>query len=254
MITFIKSDKQSIESLFEVYIKTLSGSFDNEFEDVIATSEFFKIQLNEMTIGYYGMTQQNTLTQFFILDAYQQHANNCFQALIYKRGLTNAFIPTCDQFFMMCGLEYQRHVEVVRYYFRRSNREGRLPNYPKSMLRLASLGDVDLIRSQSADFFDTLYQDVSDRKVYILEGHEIYGFGLIENHRFKPKNKSLRVYTLDEYRNKGVARSIIAHLNDICDTLDYVPVPACDHEEKSIKKVLEHSGFIAASQLVRMKF
>jgi GNAT superfamily N-acetyltransferase len=254
MLNYIKVELEDIKELFEAYVASLSDVYDDFLETHILDSFFYKIEYNEIVIGYFAIHNGNLLTQFYIEKDYLHLGQGCFKSILEQYKMAHAFVPTCDELLLSLSMDFHKKIELQAYFFVDTNREVEPPKYSKSMLRLANLSDVENIKRLSGDFFSELYQNVSDRKIYILEEDEIYGFGIIENNRIHKECRGIGMFTVEAHRQKGVGRSIILHLKDLCKTLEYQPLPGCWYHNYNSKRTLESCGFASKTRLLKVEF
>lgn len=254
MLNFLSVEKEDIQPLFNKYLASLNDVFDDYLEEHILASIFYTIEFDDEIIGYFAIYENHLLTQFFMMDEYLHLAQGCFKSILSKMDITYAYVPTCDELFLSLGMDFQKSIEMQAYFFKDTKRDVPPPVFPKSMLRLANLSDVEKIKALSGDFFHNLYQEVSDRKIYILEDDEIYGFGIIGLNTIHKAYRGIGMYTVEKHRRKGVGRSIILHLKDLCYTVDYQPLPGCWYYNYNSKRTLESCGFVSKTRLLKIKF
>lgn len=255
MFEFLKVELGDIQSIFDEYVLSLTDVYDDFLEHHILTSDFYTIELQDEIIGYFAIHESTLLTQFFIRKTYLHLSQTAFKMVLDSYPIGHAFVPTCDELFVSLAMDNHKKIELQAYFFIETDRPVLPPNFSKSLLRLANLSDVEDIKRLSGDFFSELYQSVSDRKIYILEDDDhIYGFGIIENNRIHKHCRGIGMFTVEEHRQKGVGRSIILHLKDICTTLEYQPLPGCWYHNYNSKKTLESCGFASKTRLLKVEF
>ncbi len=254
MIDYLQVEKNDINELFDAYVDSLSGPYDDYLEDHILASKFYTIEFEAEVVGFFAIFESSLLTQFFVKEESIHLAQICFKSILKKFKITHGYVPTCDELFLSLSMDFHTRIDLQAYIFHDTKREVEPPTYPKSMLRLANLSDVEDIKRLSGDFFSELYQAVSDRKIYILEDDEIYGFGIIEVNKIHTNCRGTGMYTVEKHRQKGVGRSIILHLKDLCETLEYQALPACWYHNYNSKSALESCGFAATTRLLKVEF
>lgn len=255
IFNYKKTDKNNIENLFNEYIESLTGVYDNFLEGYILKSDFYIINWNNLEIGYFAIYDNELLTQFYVKEKTIYLAQNIFMNILEAFDIKNGFVPTFDELFLSLSMDYKKNIEMQAYFFKETNREVADSLFSKSMLRLAILSDAEMIKSLSGGFFDDLYQQISDRKIYVLEqGDEVYGFGIIEENYVHGEYRDIGMFTVEKHRQKGVGRSIVIHLKDLCHTANYKVFTGCRYYDHSSKKTLESCGFITKSRLIKIEF
>ncbi|MCH4887999.1 GNAT family N-acetyltransferase [Acidaminobacter sp. JC074] len=254
MLDYLQVEKDDIKELFDAYLASLSGPYDDYLEDHILASRFYTLDIDGEIVGYFAIYDKALLTQFYIEEESLHLAQMCFKYVLKEFKITHGYVPTCDEQFLSLSMDFHASIDLQAYIFHDTKREVDPPAFPKSMLRLANLSDVEAIKRLSGDFFSELYQAVSDRKIYILEDEEIYGFGIIEVNKIHTNCRGTGMFTVEKHRQKGVGRSVILHLKDLCETLEYQPLPACWYHNYQSKSVLESCGFAATTRLLKVEF
>lgn len=254
MLDYLKVEFEDIKPLFELYVLSLSDVYDDFLETHILESQFYTIEDDDEMVGYFAIHKDELLTQFYVKKEYLHFSQDYFSSVLKTHNILCAFVPTCDELLLSLAMDKHKKITLQAYFFEPTGRQVEPANYPKSMLRLANLSDVEMIKKLSGDFFTDLYQNVSDRKIYILEDEVIYGFGIMVNNMIHKNCKGIGMYTVEAHRRNGVGRSIILHLKDLCETLEYRPVPGCWYHNYNSKKTLESCGFASKTRLLKVEF
>jgi len=254
MLDYLKVEFEDIKPLFELYVSSLSDVYDDFLETHILESQFYTIEYKNELVGYFAIHEKDLLTQFFVKKEFLHLSQDFFKAVLKEKKVSYAFVPTCDELLLSLAMDFHKKVQLQAYFFEPTVREVEPANYPKSMLRLANLSDVEMIKKLSGNFFSDLYQSVSDRKIYILEDEVIYGFGIMENNKIHKHCRGIGMYTVEAHRRNGIGRSIILHLKDLCETLEYRPLPGCWYHNYNSKKTLESCGFASKTRLLKVEF
>lgn len=253
MFKYQKVEKRDIDDLFILSIQALHGPYDDFLEEHILSSDFYLMSFDKKSIGFFAISGK-VLTQFFLKKEYIYLSQGSFKTILEVFSIQSAFIPTVDELFLSLGMDFHKKVELQAYNFIETDRQVKAAEFPKSMLRLASLSEVDLIKSISGDFFDEVYQMVSDRQIYLFGDEEIYGLGVLVSGQIHTDYKGIGMFTAEEHRRKGVGRSIILHLKDLCHTLGYKPLPGCWYYNHNSKRTLESCGFVSKTRLLKLTF
>lgn len=247
-------DEELFSKLFSEYIKSLTGVYDNYLVGHILDSEFYVMNYNKVDIGYFSIYKNKLLTQFFLNTDYIYIGQSCFKTIHNIFDFDFAYVPTCDELFLSLSLDFKKSITMQAYFFEDSNRTVEKASLSKGLLRLALLSDEDRIEELSEGFFENLRDDINDRKVYILgNNEEIYGFGIMEKNKLYPEHRGIGMYTVIKHRKKGVGRSIILHLKDLCDTLGYKPMAGCWYFNNNAKRTFESCGLISKTRLLKIE-
>ena len=92
-------------------------------------------------------------------------------------------------------------------------------------------------------------------QLYILrEGSEFLGLGVMVDNAIMKNCKGTGMFTNEKHRLKGVGRSIILHLKDICHDMGVKPIPGCWYYNHNSKRTLESAGYASVTRLLRIDF
>lgn len=123
------------------------------------------------------------------------------------------------------------------------------------MLSLATLADLEEIKKITGDFIDKHEERIEARQLYILrENGEFLGLGIIVDNVIMKNCKGTGMFTNEKYRQRGVGRSIILHLKDICHESGIIPLPGCWYYNHNSKRTLESAGYISKTRLLKIDF
>jgi GNAT superfamily N-acetyltransferase len=247
-------DKEEIDHLLEDCLSSWNCIYDNYYEDCILNSVFYEMRYDKKEIGYFSVFSETIISQFYIKEEFRHLTQGCFKRILGDLNITDAYVPTCDVLFLSISMDFQRSIKIKSYFFKETDRTVKGANFPKSMLRLASLSDAELIKKLSKDFFEDLYQKISDREIYILEDEVVYGFGILSHHKINKDYKSIGMYTVDAHRHQGVGRSIVLHLKDLVHTMGGETLLGCFYQDYNSKRTLESCGYVSDVRLLNVLF
>lgn len=252
MFNYKEVKKKNIEDLFMEYVKSLSGVYDDFLEMHILNSKFNLITYNNVEIGYFAVFEEKMLTQFFIEKNHINLSQLCFKDIVERYNIENCFVPTCDELFLSVSVEAHKEISIQAYFFSETDKSVAPPSFDRELLRPATEADFKMIKSLSGDFFDDL--DNPNEQVYVLEdSNTVYGFGIIANGKIHTGYKGTGMFTVEEHRQKGVGRSIILHLKDICHEGGFSALPGCWFYNYNSKKTLESCGYISKTRLLKIE-
>jgi len=256
MYKFIKSTYLDNKEFFRAHIDSLQKRYDDYFEDHIFKSQFYSIYLGDTHIGYFSIFQNELLTHFYIPEALLQYTQEILKKIIKDYKLKLAIVSTFDEIFLSNCLELNKKVEVQAYYFKKSDIPVRKAEYYRKSLILATNKDIDDIKKYTHDFIDKHEERIIKEQLYVLRNRSnmFLGLGIVIRHSIYQKSCSIGMYSSEKYRSKGVGRSILLHLHDICHEKNLVTRPACWYYNDNSKKTLESAGFVSDSRLLKIHF
>ncbi len=260
MITFVRTTREGCDDLFQAYLATLSGVYDNFLEDHILDSDCHRIQDGDRTIGLLAVHGNTMLTVFHIGLADLRLAQPAFNAALATFGLSCAFVPTCDELFLSLAMDRHVRIEKQAYFFLDSGRTMRAPEYGRASLLPVPREQWDEVNARTENFFDeVLAPKVRDGhvpyEIYELRSDDgILGYGLREGTRIFTGFDCIGMYVMPAHREKGVGRSIILHLKDICREAGQGALPGCWYYNHNSKRTLESAGFVTKTRLLKVFF
>lgn len=255
MVKYIKSSLNENSELFEMYIKSLSSRYDGFLEEHILSSDIYSIYINNAHAGYFGVYKNEMLTQFVMPVSEGRHAQNIFTDVLKVFEIKNAFVPTCDELFLSLCLDNHKKINMQAYLFTVSGKIVRPAEYCRELLYQATLEDLPEIISITGDFIDCHEERIKKGQLYILrENGEFLGMGVIEDNVIMKNCKGTGMFTNEKHRQKGVGRSIILHLKDICRAAGVDPIPGCWYYNHNSKRTLESAGYTTKTRLLNIEF
>ena len=256
---FTKVQYNVIEPLFQQYKKTLGGVCDEFWEDHILRADFYMITIDGHSAGYFAIYQKTKLTQFFLLNQYGHLAQPFFQQILAGYSMKSAFVATCDELFLSLCLDFHRSIELQAYFFDGSvPNEVRPPEFARSCIVPVSAEELSEVKEITGDFFDDVAEDdllCKRTMLYRLcENGETLGFGIVVPGKLLPQYASLGMITLEQYRRRGVGRSIQLHLADLCRENGLIPISGCWYRNENSKKTIESAGRYSKTRFLNVLF
>lgn len=253
MYKYIKTSLQENKEFYNYYVDSLSGIIDEFLEDHILGSEIYSIYIDEMHCGYFGVFNKTMLTQFVMGKRFLKYAQKLFNDILEKYKIEDAFVPTCDERLLTLCLDKHTKVNLQAYFFQESGDAVISPQYPREFLKPASLEDIQEIREVTGDFIDRQEERIREGQLYILrEGNEFLGLGIIVENRMLKDCACTGMFTNENYRQKGIGRSIIYHLKDICREKGLKPLAGCWYYNHNSKRTLESAGYVSTTRLLKI--
>jgi GNAT superfamily N-acetyltransferase len=245
----------AVEQYVQEYAKSLSSPVDSFLEGHILGSKFYSLSIQDEPAGYFAILDNTLLTQFFIEKRHIRHSQSIFQDIAANFNIKETFVPTCDELFMSLCLDVCSSYEKQAYFFQDAGScitEDSL--YRNGVYRVAEREDIPDIRKWTGDFFDNLELNVAQKDIFVwYEGEVLIGAGIIEKGVILKDCASIGMITNENYRQKGIGRSILTHLKRWCFENGYRPIAGCWYYNHLSKKTLESAGFITNTRLIRFK-
>ncbi|QVK17609.1 GNAT family N-acetyltransferase [Mycoplasmatota bacterium] len=264
MYEFKESTLRQNQDYFKQYVEMLGVGIDSFQEEHILKSRVFSIYVRGIYQGYFAFCENvfeikdfTVLTQFVLDQKALMHSQLIFKKILEEYKIISSFVSSADEVFLSLSMDFHKSVTMQAYMFIDGQVAVRNPEFPKNYIVPAKEEDFPLIQRLSKNYFDFLLAPEKKGKfqLFILEKNRtILGFGLLEDGEIMNKTKSLGIYTIEEHRKKGVGRSIMMYLKDLCYEQGYYPLTGCNWYNENSKNTLESAGFISKSRLYKVEF
>lgn len=251
-IVFKKSDFQGIEEFVKDYKRQLSNPIDSFLEEHILSSQHFIIELEDKEIGYTSIFQGELITQFYLINEYRSCAQEVYNRVKRLLNVRGAFVPTCDEFFLAHSMDSLSSIERQAYFFKDSGKMLKGKRYNVN-LRLAEERDIDEIKRLSGDFFDKFQERIGREEIYIASNDGgVVGYGIMERGIILKEYVSIGMFTVEEYRERGIGTAILIQLKNQVYKIGKKPLAGCWFYNHNSKKTLEKAGMISNTRLLKI--
>ena len=250
LYTFSPSGIAESKLFIDAYIASLTGVNDDFWEGHIGNSQIYSIRLSGQAIGLCGVYGQENLTFFYIEKALLRHAQPAFASMLKTLKPQYAFVPTNDELLMSLCMDRHVKIEMQAYFFNLGCAAVRPPEYERSLLTLASPGD-------EADILDKegVAENIALGKYYVMrKDGNFLGQGFFNKLTLMPNAASIGMSVHPDFRRRGVGRSIIMRLADICREQGLTPHCGCWYYNHNSKATLESAGFVTQTRLLKVWF
>lgn len=248
--TFLSSSLDEERTLIDAYVASMTGVNDDFWEEHILESQMWRIALHGETIGFFGIHGGENLTCFHTPRAWLRHAQPAFQQMLAELQPRYAYVPTRDEPFLSLAMDAHTLVEKQAYFFMPGDAAVRPPEYGRNLLALATPQD-------EADILDTegVAENIHLGKYYVLRENGVFlGQGFFNRNQLVPGSASIGMSVHPDHRQKGVGRSIIMHLAELCREQGITPVCGCWYYNHNSKRTLESAGFVTQTRLLKVWF
>ncbi len=250
MYKFIETTLKDSETLFRAYLNSITGTNDDFWEEHLLAGKAYQISVEDQIIGITLIYDNENMTCFYIKDAHIRHAQPAFLAALDVFKPEYAFVPTNDELFLSLCMDVHQSIEKQAYFFVQGKAAVRPPEFPRALLTLAKPED-------EADILDTenVAENIRLGKYFVLrENGTFLGQGFFNRGTLVPHTASIGMSIHPAHRRKGVGRSIIMHLSELCHENGIKPVCGCWYYNHNSKRTLESAGFITKTRLLKVWF
>lgn len=233
-------------------LQKLTSPIDSFLEDHILASQFYAITIDHAVVGHTAVHAGNLLTQFYLEPAVRRHAQATFRAVLAELGVTRAFVPTCDEFFLSHALDNHTKLEKQAYFFVEAESESTATDSAIDYRR-AELVDIPEIEPINIDFLDKLEQRIPAGEVYVGHaGNDLVALGVIERGRLLRDCASIGMLTAQDQRMRGIGECTIRHMRGVAHGLGLRPIAGCWYLNHASKRTLEAAGMATATRLLNI--
>lgn len=254
--TYKKCTAIEIQPLMEGYIKTLSSPFDSYLEERIVESDFYSIYIDTDATGYFSFNKDSCITQFYLEREHIKHSQQIFKYILEQYQIKNALVFTGDELFLSLVLDQEIVLNKQAYFFQDSRaKTDEATLYHGGSFRPAIKDDIPLVLQVSGDFFDSLEAKIERGEIFVFKDGEILlGAGIVEHSKFLKGYTSIGMFANEQYRQKGIGRTIITKLKHWCYENGLTPICGCWYYNYNSKKTLESTGMVTKTRLLGAEF
>ena len=234
------------------HLNSLPSAIDSFLEAHVLESSFYRVVLSNHEAGFVGVHKGNLITQF-VLTSYKSLGQHVFRQARELEEVQAAFVPTCDEFFLSHAIDDYRQLIKQAYFFAAISPLIKPPL--EFSLRQAQKHDIPQIREGSGDFFGNLEDAVKNAQLFVtLSKNVAVGFGVLEKSQLFDRVASVGMFTLEEFRHKGVGTATLQLLQLECQRQNVQAVAGCWYYNHASKKTLERAGMFTQTRLLKIEF
>ncbi len=257
---FRKCSFSSIENEVETYYESNKITVDSYWEDHVLKSNHYQIIMDDQVVGFFAINDSTMLTLFHMTDDYAQFGHLAFEKVKRYEQVTNAFIPTGDEFFLSHAFDNYTKIEKQAYFSIYRDDELSLERRKNLVFsRILTQEDIKLF-ALTKDFFEA---DAAEKilsgtqyfRVYkVEENEELVGFGVVEYGRVVKSIASTGMYVMEEKREKGYAANILKGLQNMVVSEGFSCRSGCWYYNHNSLKSMYSAGAFSKTRLLRFYF
>ncbi len=233
---------------------------DSFWEEHVIESNHYALMKGNENVGYFTIHDESTITSFYIDEEYAHQGQEVFEKIKRYEKVTNAMVPTGDEFFLChCVDSYQRLEKQAYFSMYRDDVLSGFVRKDIQFERILSKEEVSIIQL-AGDFFS---KDDVDRVIYnadyyriykVLEDEELIGFGVVETGRVIKSIASVGMFVMEDKRQQGYAKNILRQLKEIVEEEGYEVRSGCWYYNHNSLKSMKSAGAYPKSRLLRFYF
>jgi GNAT superfamily N-acetyltransferase len=251
---------KDIEPMILVNILENKITVDSFWEDHILKSNHYGIYEDSVMVGYFSIFEKNTITSFYMIESHAQFGRKLMDQIKHFEQVTNAMVPTGDEFFLShCTDSFSRMEKQAYFSIYRETSPAGFQNKALHLVRMDDKADLELLK-KAEDFFDN---DPVDRifdpspyyRIYkAFDQGELVGFGIVETGRVDPCIASIGMYVMADKRQHGYAKNILRQLQEKIAAEGYAVRSGCWYYNHNSLKSIESAGGYSKTRLLRFYF
>ena len=251
---FLKSNFSDLENKISSYFTDNDILIDSYLEEIILSSNHYKIMTENTWIGFCAINKTHTLVLFNLDKEFAHYGEEIFFKARKLEFVSNALISTSDEYFMAHAMDSFSKFEKDGYFTRLRSTENSLSS--KTTFSLSSMSDLDMINNLTEKFYEkSLSRMLEEKSFYTAknENGEIVGFGHAEPGIIALDKISIGMYVVDSHRGKGHGTDILIYLRDLVISMGKAPIAGCWALNHNSLKTQIKAGFYPATRMVSFK-
>jgi N-acetylglutamate synthase-like GNAT family acetyltransferase len=229
---------------------------DSFWEGYVRESNFYIIEYNQNTIGYFAINNETVLTLFNLFEEYRNISQELFGIARKYESVKEALIPTGDEYFISHAIDNYAKMEKQAYFSIYTEKK------PEKLvdikLELADVEKDEDILNICHDFLKNEMENIKngiDEEIYIARHeNDVIGFGIIEYQKIVNIYASIGMIVCEQHRQKGFGSNILNRLKNIVKGKGLQAISGCWYYNHNSKKTMESAGAYSKTKLLRFYF
>jgi RimJ/RimL family protein N-acetyltransferase len=254
-VSFARVELSEVHDQISRHLDSLPAPIDSFLEDHVRDSKHYALSAFGSRVGFASIHGGSLMTQFSLEPAYQHFGQAAFQALRKLESVREAFVPTCDEFYLSHAIDDYRQLTKQAYFFRALPSTLRSAEVEQCSLKPATAADEHVIRERSGDLFGEVGERIKRGELFLTyRAGTSVGFGVMAPSQFQRDVASIGMFTLEPFRCTGVGSATIALLMEECFRRNLRAVAGCWYYNHASKRTLERAGMITKTRLLRVEY
>jgi len=238
-------------------IAALSSPIDSFLEDHIRAAQFLAIVDTQtgQPVGHAAIHEGMRLTHYYLAPALRRYGQPIYRDLIRQYNITQALVPTCDEFLLSHALDDYVELHKQAYFFVAGAPVRPWDDMPGLHFHQATMVDYAATAALNGDFIDQLEHRIEQGEIYIgkLAG-AVVALGIRERGQLLPDCASIGMLVDPAYRQRGMGTRMLRYLRTVCAQEGLRPLAGCGYDNTLSKRTLEAAGMVTATRLLRVHY
>lgn len=256
-----ETDWSSISPLKDAYLSALQGKNDGFHADMLFDAAPHLVEADGHPVGFFalqnGWDGGKMLTGLYLEKAYTAAAASLLDHIIADYTVTAALVASNDAPFVAIAFEKMQKLGttfVTQAYNYTYGLPKRPPEFAREQLEKVLPTEYEAMNRLTEGQWDGCFGLPGFRFFALRDKGETRGYGAIVPLKGDETRVDLGNFTLPQYRQKGVGRSLIIHLAQMALEEGFTPVVGCWAGNKESIPTLKSSGFLPENRLFYVKF
>lgn len=238
-------------------LTSLASPIDSFLEDHIRAAQFVAIVdlQTGQPVGHAAIHETIRLTHYYLQPAWRRYGQAIYQQVRHHFNITQALVPTCDEFFLSHALDDYVELHKQAYFFVASAPVGPWTDRPDLHFRQATIADYAATAALNDDFIDKLAERIGQGEIHIgaLAGN-VVTLGIRERGQLLPDCASIGMLVDPAYRQQGIGTRMLRYLRTVCEQEGLRPLAGCGYDNTLSKRTLEAAGMVTVTRLLRVHY
>jgi RimJ/RimL family protein N-acetyltransferase len=258
-IQFIETTDPGTVRLFrEKYLDSLPLAQEYYLEIQIKTSAFYLVNVGDMAAGYFILSPENVLLEYFLLPEWENRLDGIFGQILREFLVKKALCKSFDAALLSCCYGYHKSTRAIGILFREYREKTIHAIGAKITIRRAVMADEARIIAVNEEVFDhpeEVSEYIQARQILLFEiGNRLVGFGIYSPVFPGRQDYDIGMLITPEYRKQGYGAFIIQYLINFCRQNGWNFSAGCDINNIGSRRCLEKAGFDARYRLLEFSF
>lgn len=261
-VTEVKATEWSTTADFlRAYLGELGGKNDGFHNSMMFEADPYLIEFDGEPVGFCSVTEGwnggKMLTSFYITPENRSDSAEILDAIISELDITGALAASNDCHFIAVSFEKMKklgttfELQAYNCIFIKPKRPA---EYGEDKVSEVPPEEYDTMSRLTEGQWDGCFGDPDYSFYAIRDNGETMGYGAIGRLPFEDGTAEIGIFTLPEYRLRGVGRSMVIHLAKIAADKGFSPVAGCWYKSGACIHTLASSGFILDNRIFYVKF
>jgi RimJ/RimL family protein N-acetyltransferase len=237
MLNILKVNFEDIIQSRNAYLGSLHKFQDIHIEFKIQCSSYYKLNWNDKVAGYFIISSNNVLLEFYLNDKYVLYASKFLEILINDFQFPHVYCKSFD-------------FTLLNSYFVETDHQDPI----ELTIRYATSDDLPFLHQQSDEVFepkDLLSQAIENKGIIFFHKKEnLIGCGFLTVVHPNWNYYDVGVWICPENRMQGYGVQIINYLKNSCLQNGWIPIVGCDINNIASQKTIHKAGFISKYSLL----